>query len=307
MSRQLEVCKDAAIAGGKAAILLKSGEMGVIAKKDDYVGGTHGTVTKADYVSQKAILDVILRRDSEASFITEEHVDDPRFASRVIRVDTLHLLGGAGGTYIIDELDGTSGYARGLYEWSISVGFVDAGLNHSAGAIYAPMINEGILFYGSVDGGSFVMENVRGLFEITRQIEVSTTKEMGSAYVMFGVDTPLKVNPVHMKFLGELSDMARTTNFNGSCALGLGLVGAGSVDVFIQPLQSPWDWAAGKAIVESAGGLFMPYRMEDGRVVPVERLEPRHYNPEGREVGFVAGSPAIAEQAFDMLLKLSIR
>ena len=101
----------------------------------------------------------------------------------------------------------------------------------------------------------------------------------------------------------QLGDRVRTSNSNGSCALPLGLVACGKADALVQPLQSPWDWAAGKVFIEEAGGKMIFYEMDErGGIRPVDRLEPRHYNPEERTVGFVAASERNAYDILDMLL-----
>jgi fructose-1,6-bisphosphatase/inositol monophosphatase family enzyme len=107
----------------------------------------------------------------------------------------------------------------------------------------------------------------------------------------------------------KLGDKSRTTNMNGSCALGLGLVAAGHADALIQPLQSPWDWAAGKLLVEEAGGKIIFYEMEKTgkeytKIVSMDNIKPRHYNPDERTLGFVAANENLAEQIMKMLLEL---
>jgi len=203
--------------------------------------------------------------------------------------------------YIIDELDGSSSRFVGHYEWSTSVGYVDR-MTHIAGAVYAPKIDRGTLFYASKDGGTFVKSGAKK----EQEVKVSECDDLENAYVLFGPDCFLKKYFVHNALLTELGDVARTTNGIGSCALGLGLLASGRADALVQPLQSPWDWAAGKLLVEEAGGNIIFYEMENSRINPLKNLEPKHYNPDPRirTVGFVAGNGKIATDIMDMLLSL---
>lgn len=93
-------------------------------------------------------------------------------------------------------------------------------------------------------------------------------------------------------------------NSNGSCALPLGLVAAGRADALIQPLQCPWDWAAGKLLVEEAGGSIVFYEFDNNKIKPLDKLELRHYNPEKRAVGFIAGNEKIVREITDLLLQI---
>jgi len=263
-----------------------------VTKNDKYVGH-HAIVTPADYISQEAILRAL--RDADSSFMTEEHVEDKNFRKRLIRADSLERMKDSG-VYIIDELDGSSSFSIGHYEWSISVGYVE-NLEHRAGAVFAPKIDSGLLFYASLGEGAFIeTKKVKKKIEVARRV-------LNDAYIIFGVDSVLKKYPRHNRFVNEIGDLCRTTNFNGSCALPLGLVAAGKADALIQPPVCPWDWAGGKLIVEEAGGEVIFYEMEGDKIKRVDRLEVGHYHPEKRAVGFVAGHESLAEEIFRRLEK----
>ena len=66
---------------------------------------------------------------------------------------------------------------------------------------------------------------------------------------------------------------------------------------------------AGKVLVEEAGGKIIFYEMsQNGRVydsiAPVKKLDPKHYNPDERTLGFVAANEKLAEQIMNMLISL---
>ena len=207
---KLEICKNAAMAGGLAVIDMPR-NVKLETKADMYVGH-HAVVGKADHASQEALLKVVMKDDPGAFFITEEHVENSDFRKHVIRSDNLMPLE-ENGAYIIDELDGTTSHNRGHYEWSVSVGFVDKRLQHTAGAIYAPEIKGGTLFYASAGTGSFVTSNGK-----VAKARVSETKEVKDAYILVGIDCFLGSRyPVHYKAHWN-SRRAETTSFGTSCA-----------------------------------------------------------------------------------------
>lgn len=287
----LQVCMDSALAGGRAVELTKSAE--TLRKKDSL--GHHAIVTNYDHNSQKAILEVILSNDPTSLFMTEEHVPE-LLQGRMITQDSLDKLKDSG-VYVIDELDGTSSRRIGHYEWSISTGFVKNMIN-TAGAVYAPDVHGGALFYASKGDGGFVRTP-----EKKEKLQVSQNS-LEDSYLIFGVDCFLTRYPIHNKLVNVLADKARTLNSNGSCALPLGLVAAGKADALIQPPQSPWDYNAGKLLIEESGGRVLFYELKDGKINPIERLEAKHYNPNIKAVGLVAANPNLAEQIMDTLVSI---
>ncbi len=287
----LEVCKKAAKAGGDAVVNYKPTKF--MHKADKYKPG-HALVTPADFMSQEAVLKEV-KNDIGAYVITEEYIDNPDLKGRLILSGNLEKMIGSR-VYIIDELDGTSGFAIGHYEWAVSVGCVE-NLEHVAGAIFAPKIDGGTLFYASKGDGAYALSRGR-----KEKLQVLTRDKMEEAYVIFGVDNFLKRYPEHNKLLTEVGNSVRTVNSNGSCAIAMGIVAAGRADVLIQPLHSCWDWAAGKVLIEEAGGKMVFYEMENGEINVVDTLEPKHYDPSKKVVGFVAGNPNIVDNIIGMLV-----
>ena len=55
--------------------------------------------------------------------------------------------------------------------------------------------------------------------------------------------------------------------------------------------------------LEEAGGAMLFYEMDGSSMIPVEQLQPRHYDPEKRAVGFVAANEALAEIVMEMLMQ----
>lgn len=287
-----KVCIQAAISGARA---VKSTGLKESAAKLDILGH-HSIITDADYNSQKAILEVILSQDSDSFFMTEEHVPE-LLRGKTITLDNLERLRDSG-VYVIDELDGTSSRRVGHYEWSVSVGFVK-NLVPTAGAISAPDIFSGALFYASRNNGAFMQ-----IGKNKTKLQVNHNK-LSDSYLIFGVDNFLTRYTLHNQLIHKLADQARTSNTNGSCALPLGLVAAGKADALIQPPQSPWDYAAGRLLVEEAGGKVIFYEMNNGKINPLEDLQPRHYNPEIKSVGFIAANPNLAQNILETMLSLN--
>src|SRR5712672_3719840 len=100
----------------------------------EYKAG-HDPVTEADRAVD-AVLRQNLLRDGEG-WLSEESVDDP------VRLQRSRV-------WVVDPLDGTREFVKGIPEFCVSIGFVEDG-RPVAGGIYNPATDE--TFLGSVDSG----------------------------------------------------------------------------------------------------------------------------------------------------------
>lgn len=283
----LRACVLAAVAGARAARRAGPAEL---ATKDDPVLGHHAVVSAADYAAQGAILGVLGRAMPGVPVVCEEAVegaaawDDPALR-RLARQRR----------FVVDELDGSASFAAGHHEWSVSVACVD-GLAPLAGAVCAPDVRSGLLFHAARGGGAFLREDGRAAVRLR-----VAGLPLRAAYVLTGPDALLRRYPAHNAAVTALASECRTMNVVGSCALALALVAAGTASLLLQPPQSVWDWAAGRLLVEEAGGAVLFYEMEGRRIAPLRRLQARHYDPRRRVVGLVAGERRLAREALDRL------
>ncbi len=190
----------------------------------------------------RANLVTIADRESEALIIGEIQRQFPGHA-------ILAEESGAGGVadaearWIIDPLDGTTNFAHQYPFFCVSIGFELQG-EIICGAVYDPSRDH--MFSGSRGNGSFVNG---------QRLHVSGVDQLGHALLMTGF--PYRV--------GEKIDMAMTQfrNFmlasqairrGGSAALDLCYVAQGKCDGFWELDLQPWDTAAGRVILEEAGG-----------------------------------------------------
>ena len=148
--------------------------------------------------------------------------------------------------WIIDPIDGTKGYVRGLPVWATLLG-LEQGDGLSVGLISAPALRR--RWWAARGAGAFVSD---GLSAGPRRIEVSAVGELGDAQLSFG-------DLEDWEAIGRLEaflELARR------CwrARGLGdfwsymLVAEGAAEIAVDPVVSLWDMAASQVIVEEAGG-----------------------------------------------------
>jgi myo-inositol-1(or 4)-monophosphatase len=154
--------------------------------------------------------------------------------------------------FIVDPLDGTYNFVKGLGPCGISIALW-AGDKPIFGVIYDLVKKQ--LIYGGADLGSFCEGS---------KIHVSDTKSKSEASICTGfpVRFDLTNNNVLKDFFEMVSPYAKVRML-GSAAISLVNVGCGISDVYSERSIMLWDVAAGIAIVEGAGGKHIMSKSSD--------------------------------------------
>ena len=146
--------------------------------------------------------------------------------------------------WIIDPIDGTANYARGIENCCISVALVRNG-SVSLGVVYSPWRDE-----------LYTAERGRGAFCNGRPIHVSG-RSFADALIFTAMCTYRKefaracsdiIYDVYM----QCNDLRRT----GSAAMELCLIASGQVELLFEMRLLPWDYAAASLILQEAGGFI---------------------------------------------------
>jgi myo-inositol-1(or 4)-monophosphatase len=185
-------------------------------------------ITAADLAAEQKILDVILARFPSHDFLAEERA--PR-------------RGGSEYTWVIDPIDGTTNYAHGYPASCVSIGLVHRGLP-IMGGIYDPSRDE--LFFA---------ERGKGATLNGKRIRVSRAKRVSEALLMtgFAYDRDKRAD-FYLGIVREFLKNSHGIRRSGSAALDLAWTAAGRIDGYWEFHLNPWDVAAGRLIVEEAGG-----------------------------------------------------
>lgn len=146
-------------------------------------------------------------------------------------------------TFIVDPIDGTTNFVRGIAFTNISVALALDGQVEYA-VIYAPLLDE--LFSAQRGCGAFC----NGL-----PIHVSA-RDMNHAVFLCGSTIyDRSLTDRHFALLRQLYDRGLDYRRFGSAALDLCQVAIGRVELFYECRLSPWDFAAGSLIAAEAGGI----------------------------------------------------
>ena len=218
----LKLAEQAARAAGREARSWEGRHFNVRLKAD------HSEVSDADEAAQRAAVAVIRAARPDDAFITEETLETDGPAPPPPTDE--HPC------WIIDPIDGTRNFVRGMGDYTASVG-VWYGGHPVAGAVYHPQNDR---MYSAAIGGPLLVDG-----------RAFTLPSAPGSTLIVGIPSTAR---------GTIHDLAHAwfdrhvvRNF-GSAALHLAYVATGQLDAAVMTNTKFWDVAGGAALVLAAGG-----------------------------------------------------
>ena len=144
--------------------------------------------------------------------------------------------------WIVDPIDGTVNYYYGIPHFCVSIALRVAG-EITVGVIHDPMVGE----TWTVEKGGPAMLN-------GQPIQVSKRATLAESILFVGCGKDEAALRTGIDRFHKASLKARKMRMMGSAALGLAYIASGRLDGYIESRISLWDIAAGKLLVEAAGG-----------------------------------------------------
>ncbi len=190
-------------------------------------------VTRADRWSDQALRDAISAQFPEHGLLSEE---------------TEHIFPATDWCWVIDPIDGTTNFTRGIPIWGISLGLLYRG-TPVFGAVYFPQIQQ---FFHGFYGGNSGLEMPTGAF--LNHEPIHTSVDQPSKNHLFNLcarSTEILKNPFPCKL--RMIGVASYNCLLVACGASLGGVEA---------TPKIWDIAAVWAIVQAAGGVFISLEPE---------------------------------------------
>jgi len=232
--------------------------------------GATDFVTVADIKSQDLLRESLLKSFPDVLVLSEEDSEEER--KQLYDVDFTG--------FVLDPIDGTYNFKRGMKESAISIGYVDNG-KPVAGVIYDPYRDE---MFEAVLGGGAKMNG--------KSIRVSSQKELAASSVATsnGYDYDAAVRNLQRQIaIHQQTGVMPWISCPGSGVLGMAWVACGRVDAIHHTGFKPWDNAASFVINREAGAKIL-------------RLD-------GKEAKFtdskvLIGTPAIADRLSETFQKL---
>ncbi|MFA5007250.1 MAG: inositol monophosphatase family protein [Candidatus Izemoplasmatales bacterium] len=145
-------------------------------------------------------------------------------------------------TWIVDPIDGTMNFTRGIPHSAISVGLLVDG-TIELGVVYSPLSGE--MFHALRGQGAYLND---------RPIHVSD-RSFGDALFCTALSTyDKRLAPICLKIMKDVYARCSDIRRFGSCALELCYLACGRVDLFFEIRVFPWDYAGASIVLSEAGG-----------------------------------------------------
>lgn len=225
-SKSMKVAVVAAQAG--AAVIEKYYRQGIQIRSKS-PDESYNLVSDADVESEQAVVAAI-----RSAFPTHEIVGEEQ---AVGNIDAEHV-------WIVDPLDGTNNFAHRIPQFSVSIAYYRSGVAQ-CGIVVNP-----------IHGDWYWAERSLGAFHNGRRLAVSQETKLQGA--MVGVGFYYDRGRMMEATLAAIADFFRQNIHGirrfGSAALDLCYVADGMFGTFFEYQLSPWDFAAGRLILEEAGG-----------------------------------------------------
>ena len=218
--KALDAAVEAARAAGAIALKYFRGRFEVTLKPDAT------PVTQADRDAERAIVEILGRAFPDHGVLGEE-------------------FGGHGSTevrWIIDPIDGTKNFVRGIPVWATLIGLEERG-EITVGVIHNPVTGE--LYTARRGGGAFLNGE---------RIHVSAIAELGGATLVHAGLGLFREAGRWESFVRLVDATERQRGFGDYS--GYGLVAEGKAELYLEVDLKPWDLAPCKILVEEAGGRF---------------------------------------------------
>lgn len=190
----------------------------------------HDMVTEFDSAAEKAIISTVKEHFPDHAILAEESGASGNPEAPI--------------TWIIDPLDGTTNFARNLPIFCVSVAAVDKKGHALCGAVYQPL-----------NGELFLAQRGHGAYLNGSRLHVSTVPKYEKALGSTGFPYDLEKKSRLIEHFATMASLGNPIRGIGSAALSLAYVAAGRFDAYWGTNLQPWDFAAGKLLVEESGGL----------------------------------------------------
>jgi histidinol phosphatase-like enzyme (inositol monophosphatase family) len=160
---------------------------------------------------------------------------------------------GARARWILDPIDGTKCYIRGIPLWGTLLAREVLG-RLTVGVVHLPAMDR-LLWAGRGTGA----------FMNGRRLKVTGQRNIRSAYIAHG-DIDLFLQHRALKRLVSVAHQGAILRSLGDCPAYMWVAG-GNADAMIESEVAPWDVAAPKIILEEAGGTLTDWNGNDSHLI----------------------------------------
>lgn len=213
-----------------------------------------------DNKASEGEFDPVTDADREIESFIRERISEAYPGHGIIGEEHGEKVGSENCTWLVDPIDGTSGYVIGSPMWGTLLGLLDED-KCAFGLMHQPLVRE--TYIGSADGAYIIGRGG------TQKIQTSETQDIASAALCCTHRSMFNTTQERLAY-DRVADACKLSRLGTDC-WGYALLAHGFVDIVIENGLKAYDAVPLIPIVEAAGGLMTDWNGNEavagGRVV----------------------------------------
>jgi len=195
-------------------------------------------------IESKGHQDLVSDGDREVELFIRAAIAEAYPQDGIVGEEHAPVTGQTGYVWVIDPIDGTANFVRGIPAWCVVIACAKDG-EPVVGVIHEPSTGE--TFHGRKGGGAFVNG---------KPIKASGAKALSEGAVGTGISNRAAEEHV-VVLIGRIMAEGGVFFRNASGALMLAYAAAGRLLGYVEEHMNAWDCLAGMLLVEEAGGMVL--------------------------------------------------
>lgn len=192
-------------------------------------------------IESKGHQDMVSEADREVELFVRREIAKAYPDDGIVGEEYAATKGSTGFTWVIDPIDGTANFVKGIPAWCVVIACAKDGVTVT-GVIHEPSTGE--TFYGSKGGGAFLNG---------KPIKAASGSSLSDGSLGIGFSNRRETENVP-GLIGDLLGRGGVFYRNASGALMLAYVASGRLLGYIENHMNAWDCVAGILLIEEAGG-----------------------------------------------------
>lgn len=197
-------------------------------------------------IEAKGHQDLVSNADREVELFVRAELAAQYPLDGIVGEEHATVEGTSGFTWIIDPIDGTANFVRGIPAWTVVIACVKDNRG-VVGVVHEPSTGE--TFYARRGGGAFIND---------RPIKAASASSLSEGSIGVGFNPRVDATRAIALITALLKDGGLFFR-NASGALMLAYVAAGRLLGYSEEHMNAWDCVAAMLIIEEAGGIVEPF------------------------------------------------
>lgn len=194
-------------------------------------------------IESKGVQDMVSNADRDVETFVRQRIGKAFPGDGIVGEEYENVASSSGYTWVIDPIDGTANFVRGIPAWTVVLACVHDDRTR-IGVIYEPSNNE--LFWGAEGRGAHLNNEV---------MSVAETSGINDGSLGVGMNNRT-TGELIVRFIDNLIQRGGIFYRNASGALMLAYVASGRLIGYAEPHMNAWDCLAGQLLISEAGGVI---------------------------------------------------